>query len=268
MVIQWTNYRKKSATGDVFNFQIRLNQNGNSIAVVYNAFTVNGTNSTPQVGIRGASSADFNNRTVGASQTWATSIAGTANTSSCFLRSAKFPANGQTYTWTPLNCTISTFPYNEDFSATLNSCWSISQVSGTGLWTMATSINYPDLIPVVTLNPQSGTHLAKFDSYNYATGTVSRLKTSTFNFTSLTSPSVEFYMAQDGQYTNLDMMRSRHPLMEVLPGQLYHRLIIGSMQPLRHQAGKIYRLFACICKYKQCNSGLSGHQPLWQYDGH
>jgi hypothetical protein len=207
MVIQWTNYRKKSATGDVFNFQIRLNQNGSSIVVVYNGFTVNGTNSTPQVGIRGASAADFNNRSVAAAQTWATSIAGTANTSNCFLRTAKYPANGQTYTWTPVICNnINTFPYSEDFSATLNPCWSIAQVSGTGLWTMATSINYPDLVPVVTLNPQSGTHLAKFDSYNYASGTVSRLKTATFDFTSLSSPSVEFYMAQDGQYTNLDMI--------------------------------------------------------------
>ncbi len=127
MVIQWTNYRKKSATGDVFNFQIRLNQNGNSIAVVYNAFTVNATNGLAQVGIRGGSSADFNNRSIGAAQTWATSIAGTANTANCRLRTATFPANGQTYTWTPVICNnINTFPYTEDFSATLNSCWSIA----------------------------------------------------------------------------------------------------------------------------------------------
>lgn len=99
---------------------------------------------------------------------------------------------------------ISTFPYNENFSSTLNPCWSISQVSLTGLWTMATSISYPDLVPVVTLNPQSGTHLAKFDSYNFTTGTVSRMKTSVFDFTTLSSPSVEFYMAQDAQYSSLD----------------------------------------------------------------
>lgn len=204
MVIQWTNYRKKSATGDVFNFQIRLNQSDNSIVVVYNGFTVNATNSTVQVGIRGGSSADYNNRSIGASQTWATSIAGTVNTANCRLRSTTFPANGQTYTWAPLNCNVSTFPYNEDFSATLNPCWSIAQVSGTTNWTMATSISYPDLVPVYTLTPQSGTHLAKFDSYNAVAGTSSRLKTATFDFTSLTSPSVEFWMAQDAQYTNTD----------------------------------------------------------------
>ena len=35
LVVQWTNYRKKSATGDVFNFQIRLNESGNSIQLYF-----------------------------------------------------------------------------------------------------------------------------------------------------------------------------------------------------------------------------------------
>ncbi len=208
LVVQWTNYMKGTTigTGDIFNFQIKLTETSNSIAFVYNAFTVNGTNGTVQVGLRGASSADYNNRAV-TTGTWAASTAGTSNTASCRLRTATKPANGQTYTWTPLVCNnINTFPYNENFSATLNPCWSITQVALTGLWTMATSINYPDLVPIVTLSPQSGTHLAKFDSYNFVANTSSRLATVTFDFTTLTSPSVEFYMAQDAEYTNLDMV--------------------------------------------------------------
>jgi hypothetical protein len=202
LVVQWTNYRKTGATGDVFNFQIRLNETANSIVIVYNNFTVNTNNSLPEVGVRGASNADFNNRKVDATNTtWAASGAGTANSSNCRLRTAVKPANGQTYTWMP---PVNTFPYAEDFSATLNPYWSIAQVAGTGLWTMATSINYPELVPVYTLNPQSGSYLAKFDSYNFASGTSSRLQAVTFDFTALSSPSVEFYMSQDAEFTNLD----------------------------------------------------------------
>lgn len=178
MVIQWTNYRKAAATGDVFNFQIRLNQNGNSIAVVYNAFTVNATNSTPQVGLRGASSADFNNRTVGASQTWGNLDCRHSQHIKLFAVQPSFQLmvkHTPGHHWTAQSAPSHTMKIKP-----LNSCWSISQVSGTGLWTMATSINYPDLVPVVTLNPQSGTHLAKFDSYNYVAGTVSQVENINF----------------------------------------------------------------------------------------
>jgi hypothetical protein len=210
LVIQWSTYRKKSATGDNFNFQVRLSETSNAIACVYGAFTVNATNSLSQVGLRGASSADYNNRSVGASQTWATSIAGTTNADNCRLRSTVYPASGQTYTWT--GCTITSFPYTQDFSATLDPCWSIVHVttaSGTGCvgttnWTMATSITYPDLVPSYTLTPQSGSYLASFDSYNACAGTSSRLQTGAFDFTTLSSPSVEFYMSQDAEYNNPD----------------------------------------------------------------
>ena len=205
LVVQWTNYRKSAATGDVFNFQIRLTETSNVVAVVYNSFTVNSTNSTVEVGLRGASTSDYNNRSVAAAQTWATSIAGTTAASNCRLRTATKPANGQTYTWTPVICnTITTYPYNEDFSATLNPCWSASTVTGTNNWTMATSITYPDNATWAALTPQSGSYLAAFDSYNATAGNQARLKTATFDFTSLTNPSIEFYMSQDPGYTNGD----------------------------------------------------------------
>lgn len=102
LVIQWSSYRKWNVTGEVYNFQIRLNETSNTIAIVYNNFTVNGSY-TAQVGLRGSSNADYNNRLENGTTytTWAASGAGTANTSSCRLQTAVKPANNQTYTWTP-----------------------------------------------------------------------------------------------------------------------------------------------------------------------
>ena len=205
LVVQWTNYRKSAATGDVFNFQIRLSETTGVIAFVYNAFTVNSTNSTAEVGLRGASTADYNNRAV-TTGTWAASTAGTTLAASCRVRTATKPANGQTYTWTPTICnTINTFPYLEDFSATFNACWSNTQVSGTGLWAISSSIAYTDF--GVSLNPYSGTYAALFDSYNFASGTVARLAMSTFDFTALSSPELTFYMTQDALYSMADKIQ-------------------------------------------------------------
>ena len=64
-VVQWTNYQRYTAGGannnDNFNFQVRLYETTNVVQFVYGAFTVN-LNNTAQVGLRGASNADFCNR--------------------------------------------------------------------------------------------------------------------------------------------------------------------------------------------------------------
>jgi hypothetical protein len=104
LVVQWTNYDDyPSSTGsDVYNFQIRLSESSFNVDVVY------GTTSSLQlaglfeVGLRGNSSADYNNRIVSNGlHTWATSVAGTANNSTCEMNSTLVPASGQTYTWAP-----------------------------------------------------------------------------------------------------------------------------------------------------------------------
>jgi len=97
LVVQYKNFRPYNATGHINNFQIRLYETSNIVDIVYGAFTVPASN-TRQVGLRGASSADFNNRMTG---TWDASLAGTANTSSMTLSSTSYPSSGQTYTWTP-----------------------------------------------------------------------------------------------------------------------------------------------------------------------
>jgi len=99
-VVQWSNYRKWGASGDNFNFQIRLTETSNNINIIYGTFTTT-TASTAQVGLRGATNTDFNNRNVSVSNPWATSIAGTANSSIVNFNSTLTPPTGQNYQWSP-----------------------------------------------------------------------------------------------------------------------------------------------------------------------
>jgi hypothetical protein len=63
--------------GDSWSFQIRLSETSNQISVVYGTMTSDALSNTVQVGLRGASSADFNNRTT--TTDWSASTAGLTN---------------------------------------------------------------------------------------------------------------------------------------------------------------------------------------------
>ena len=77
------------ATGDIYNYQIRLYETSNLVEVVYGAFTQNATARTSQVGLRGASNTDFNNRT--STGAWTASTAGAINTATMALTAAYYP---------------------------------------------------------------------------------------------------------------------------------------------------------------------------------
>ncbi|MBX3163289.1 MAG: T9SS type A sorting domain-containing protein [Bacteroidetes bacterium] len=97
-VIQWANFSTLSY-GGVLNFQIRLDEGTNIISVVYN-FTTPPNNYGAEVGLRGTTNADYNNRVVLSSGgNWATSTAGTANNATCWMTSVIAPTSGQTYQW-------------------------------------------------------------------------------------------------------------------------------------------------------------------------
>ena len=104
LVVQWSNYDDFSSTTntDVYNFQIRLQESSNTVNVVYGTNSSNQVAALFQVGLRGNSAADFNNReVVNGVQTWSTSISGASNSASCEMNPTLAPASGQTYTWTP-----------------------------------------------------------------------------------------------------------------------------------------------------------------------
>lgn len=117
MVIQWTNFRPAYSTSSTsayaFSFQIRLKETTNVIDMIYNsgAFAIGSTSvsGTVQIGLRGASSADYNNRLNASTLAFTSSTPGTANTSTQYTSTtststAGMPPAGFTYTWTPPTC--------------------------------------------------------------------------------------------------------------------------------------------------------------------
>lgn len=149
LVVQWVNYQPYLAdNGTSFEFQIRISETTNQINVIYGSNTVtNPFAYAAQVGLRGNTNADFNNRKVAAGlETWATSIAGVTNADVCGLESTLVPAVGQTYSWTPPPAPVT--PVNLTFSAvtttgmTLNWEDNSTDEAGFAVYSSLDGINY------------------------------------------------------------------------------------------------------------------------------
>ena len=109
LTVEWKDYRAYAASGASYNFQIKLSETTNKVEIVYGSFTNNATTYTPQVGIRGASNADYANRTT--TTNWSATTAGAANNATMTLTSTVFPVSGLTYTYqivAPNNVVIGT----------------------------------------------------------------------------------------------------------------------------------------------------------------
>ena len=108
IIFQWLNVRRYNITGEQANFQIRLNTVTNEIKIVYGVVVAGSNTTYPQVGLRGTTNADYNNRTVVAGTgDWINSTPGASNTATCYINSATattIPSNGLTYTFTPPSC--------------------------------------------------------------------------------------------------------------------------------------------------------------------
>ncbi|MBK6448996.1 fibronectin type III domain-containing protein [Candidatus Brachybacter algidus] len=106
LVVQWTGFQRFTSTGafgELYNFQIVLNETSNNINTVYNILGPTSATATAyQIGLRGASNADFNNRTT--TSDWSATTAGGANTATITLSNTVFPSSGLTYTWAAASC--------------------------------------------------------------------------------------------------------------------------------------------------------------------
>jgi Secretion system C-terminal sorting domain len=107
LVVEWKNYNMYNApslapgTGNALNFQIQLSQTSNKIEIIYGTMAADTLPYyNPEIGLRGNSASDFNNRKIGLSNIWASSSAGTLNTDVCQLSHLLYPTTGQTYRWT------------------------------------------------------------------------------------------------------------------------------------------------------------------------
>ncbi|MER3470004.1 MAG: hypothetical protein C4330_01385 [Chitinophagaceae bacterium] len=101
ITFQWSNYTRYSAASynELLNFQVQLFETTNNVSIVYGGFSANATSTTAQVGLRGATNADFNNRT--STTSWSATTAGSINTASVTYSSTITPASGLTFTWAP-----------------------------------------------------------------------------------------------------------------------------------------------------------------------
>jgi len=96
-VIQWKNFKKYGTANnnESYNFQLRLQETTNRIRIVYGTMTVNTTNGSPQVGLRGSSNADYMGRTT--TTDWTQSTAATVNNATMTLTTAVAPTSGLQY---------------------------------------------------------------------------------------------------------------------------------------------------------------------------
>ncbi|MDI3503670.1 MAG: large repetitive protein [Candidatus Cloacimonadota bacterium] len=102
LIVQWKNYRRQSATGDSYNFQIRLQEHLMKVSVIYLTMQT-ASAAASEVGLRAApadAATNFATRTT--SLGWANSTAGAAANSTAMLSSTNYPVPGATFTWSPL----------------------------------------------------------------------------------------------------------------------------------------------------------------------
>jgi hypothetical protein len=101
--VQWKHYRRvpTATANDDLTFQIQLLESGSVVRFVYGPITAvtSAVSAATQVGLRGDTNADFNNRTT--TTDWSATTAGTANNSNCTLSATVFPASGLTFAFTP-----------------------------------------------------------------------------------------------------------------------------------------------------------------------
>lgn len=103
-VVQWNNARRyaggSAIAGDNLNFQIRIYETTNKIDVVYGTFVATNTTSrTCEIGLRGATNADFNN--ISSTTAWNNFLRGSLNTSNVVSSNTLLPTSGKTFTWFP-----------------------------------------------------------------------------------------------------------------------------------------------------------------------
>ncbi len=122
-VIQYSNFCGWARVNEFTNFQIRLYETSNKIEIIYGpAQSLATTSVTAQVGLRGATNADFNNRmgTTG----WDNTVAGIANNSNVQYSPSSMPINGLTFSWE------------------LASCLTPSALSATGITTTSANLSW------------------------------------------------------------------------------------------------------------------------------
>jgi hypothetical protein len=102
LVVQFKNYGFYAAPKGLadFNFQFILYETSNVVTIMYGPYAGTSGSNTLQVGLRGASNADFCNRTT--TTNWAATTAGATNAVTCsYTPPSVIPSSGLTFSWAP-----------------------------------------------------------------------------------------------------------------------------------------------------------------------
>lgn len=99
LIVQWKNSRFGDQTGNL-NFQIRLYETSNIVEVAYGSFAEITNTYNAEVGLRGSTNSDFNNRQT--TNNWSATTAGTANNHTVSISNTVYPQTGLVYRWTPV----------------------------------------------------------------------------------------------------------------------------------------------------------------------
>ncbi len=99
LTVEWWQYGFWLNGFDEICFQIKLYETTNQIRFVYTTNDVYSIR-TIQVGLRGSTNADFNNRQT--TTNWAQTTAGTTNAATCTFQSGITPPSGLTFIFTPV----------------------------------------------------------------------------------------------------------------------------------------------------------------------
>ncbi len=149
-VIQYSgmsDFATTAPTGHIMQWQIQLAEGGGvasnqTISIVYGPQTnLSTTSRTQQVGLRGATNADYNNRT--STTDWSATTAGTANSSLVTRTNVIYPASGLTFVWSPPSVCNGTPTAGTASASTSNICaGGTSTLSLTGYSTGSTGITF------------------------------------------------------------------------------------------------------------------------------
>ncbi len=102
LVVQFSRFSRFGGNVDErLNFQIRLYETSNKIELVYGKCYAVASVLNLQVGLKGNTNTDFNNRT--STTGWASSIGGVTNVATMPYSSGSSPSSGLTYTFTPVS---------------------------------------------------------------------------------------------------------------------------------------------------------------------
>ncbi|MBM4060629.1 MAG: hypothetical protein FJ265_05975 [Planctomycetes bacterium] len=202
-VVQWSNFRRytisalTTAQHMVLNFQVRLGESSGRIEIVYGNCSpgLSTTTTVVQVGLRGPNNAfpaNINNRmNVKGTSDWATSTAGTANTSGEVFNDIA-PANvipsGLTYLWAPApiatnvaygtGCYTRSATWYESFTGPMDLAGIVIRMTnvGTGyLMTPGAPTAYVHTAPGLALTDDSVATVALPSPFTYSGGVTSSI---------------------------------------------------------------------------------------------